>query len=559
MDQRAPWLNLTNCMTDSVLERCGVPIGAKVLAGSSAAEEGEPGGLNSPPGNDGAGRRSAGGGGGWDGNCAAFPSWEPIDPQRLTKINMDGSEALRGLIASTFRGAWTELLGELQLSFVLFVSLSSLRGFRHWQALSALLCRCGDALATDPALFTAFIRMLHAHLKLVPEDFFDVELSKDNFLVPCLSALLQNVLPDKSLAPKLADAGKRLLKFLRQRFGLFTPDGGDPSSQPSLPSPSPSPAPPPPPPQQQQQQQPLPLQSQSVAAQRERAAVGVVVPARARGGVAGRPKSEQGEEEEEEEGGGGLSLMQLELSEEDLPAVVPYEEVLRVLGGEAIGGSDAHAQTAVHQQGLPTPATPSEIGEMPDVGPAEREGHARPPNSGAERGGETSASTDPVNLSTPSAEHSQRWRDIDRLPSASAPQPSGTLDPDLANNPAANGVLHSAMDEGDGGRPSPAIVPAPTSTAATAAAAAGGYAAAAAKRYPLLFGSVGAREDVMMAAARLMASEGEATAGDGSGEACAGARAAAEEAVAFLMEVEGRQDGGASAWQLAAGPRSPSR
>ncbi|CAN0283792.1 unnamed protein product, partial [Laminaria digitata] len=118
----------------------------------------------------------------------------------------------------------TELLGELQLSFVLFVSLSSLRGFRHWQAVSALLCRCGDGLATDPALFTAFIRMLHAHLKLVPEDFFDVELSKDNFLVPCLSALVQNVLPDKSLAPTLMDAGKRLLKFLRQRFGLFAAD-----------------------------------------------------------------------------------------------------------------------------------------------------------------------------------------------------------------------------------------------------------------------------------------------------------------------------------------------
>lgn len=52
-----------------------------------------------------------------------------------------------------------ELLGELQLSFVLFVSLSSLGGFRHWQALSALLCRCGDALKTDPSLFTAFIRV----------------------------------------------------------------------------------------------------------------------------------------------------------------------------------------------------------------------------------------------------------------------------------------------------------------------------------------------------------------------------------------------------------------
>ncbi|CAN0547954.1 unnamed protein product, partial [Ectocarpus sp. 8 AP-2014] len=72
---------------------------------------------------------------------------------------MDGSEALRMWIATDFGGSWVELLGELQLSFVLFVSLSSLGGFRHWQALSALLCRCGDALKTDPALFTAFIRV----------------------------------------------------------------------------------------------------------------------------------------------------------------------------------------------------------------------------------------------------------------------------------------------------------------------------------------------------------------------------------------------------------------
>lgn len=43
-DQRAAWLNLTNCVTDPVLERCGVPVGAKVLAGSSAAEAGELGG-----------------------------------------------------------------------------------------------------------------------------------------------------------------------------------------------------------------------------------------------------------------------------------------------------------------------------------------------------------------------------------------------------------------------------------------------------------------------------------------------------------------------------------
>ncbi len=39
------------------------------------------------------------------------------------------------------------------------------------------------------------------------------------------------MLPDESLAPPLLDAGKRLLKFLQQRFGLFSPgvtgDGTD--------------------------------------------------------------------------------------------------------------------------------------------------------------------------------------------------------------------------------------------------------------------------------------------------------------------------------------------
>lgn len=40
-EQRAAWINLTNCVSESVLERCGIPLGAKVLAGSSAAEQEE--------------------------------------------------------------------------------------------------------------------------------------------------------------------------------------------------------------------------------------------------------------------------------------------------------------------------------------------------------------------------------------------------------------------------------------------------------------------------------------------------------------------------------------
>ncbi|CAM9872224.1 unnamed protein product, partial [Ectocarpus sp. 4 AP-2014] len=356
-EQQAAWLNLTNCVTDSVLERCGVPVGAKVLAGSSAAEPGEPGGEGVPSGGGVEVSKGDGGSGGRQrerrqgvGTAASagmagrqivphFPHVGRVarycevpgraqgpeknaNPEDVTKRNMDGSEALRVWIAADFGGSWMELLGELQLSFVLFVSLSSLGGFRHWQALSALLCRCGDALRTDPALFTAFIRMLHAHLKLVPEDFFDVELSKDNFLVPCLSALLQNVLPDESLAPLLLDAGKRLLKFLQQRFGLFLSgshagdgDGNGTRGRSGGASAAAS------------------MSSRSLSGGEDERGSFADPAAFSVGAMeamnAGDSKQAGGVE--------GLSLMQLELSEEDQPVVVPYDEVMRALGGDALG------------------------------------------------------------------------------------------------------------------------------------------------------------------------------------------------------------------------------
>ncbi|CAN0227275.1 unnamed protein product, partial [Discosporangium mesarthrocarpum] len=125
-----------------------------------------------------------------------------------------------------------ELLGELQVSFVIFFCLSSLEAFRQWHRLCAMLCRCEAALVAHPDLFRTFIRILHAHLKLVPEDFFEVELSKDNFLVPCLSAMFQNILVDSTLDPQLRDSACRLMRFLQKRFGIFALDlGGESHSK----------------------------------------------------------------------------------------------------------------------------------------------------------------------------------------------------------------------------------------------------------------------------------------------------------------------------------------
>ena len=43
------------------------------------------------------------------------------------------------------------------------------------------------------------VQVLHAQLELVPEDFFDAEISRGNFLVPSLSALLQVTMASQPL------------------------------------------------------------------------------------------------------------------------------------------------------------------------------------------------------------------------------------------------------------------------------------------------------------------------------------------------------------------------
>ena len=83
------------------------------------------------------------------------------------------------------------MLGELQLSFLLFLLISSLAAFKQWQALTAALCKSETLIESNAALYKAYIRVLHAQLKLVPEDFFAVELSRENFLVQSLSAMFQ--------------------------------------------------------------------------------------------------------------------------------------------------------------------------------------------------------------------------------------------------------------------------------------------------------------------------------------------------------------------------------
>lgn len=159
-----------------------------------------------------------------------------IVEQRLSKYNMDGSERAEEMAKRHFEGNWMEMLGQLQLSFVLFLAISvifllkskmriwyivfaacslaytcsctailfrwhynthqyacgqSLQGLEHWKNLVALLCSCGDLARSNPSVMSEFVRLLRRQIEQLPEDFFKDELLCDSFLNSSLRSLCQ--------------------------------------------------------------------------------------------------------------------------------------------------------------------------------------------------------------------------------------------------------------------------------------------------------------------------------------------------------------------------------
>jgi A1 cistron-splicing factor AAR2 len=162
----------------------------------------------------------------------------------LTTRNMDKSEILERMIQHSLGNQFSEVLGELQLSFVLFIFMFSHSSLKQWQLLVHTIC-CSDAYLTANKSFTcAFIRVLYQQLSFCPPDFFSQEISKDNFLCPALGALftsLDSIRVRKqeysysegnmdsvdegsvdSDGQSLLEHRHRLLVFIQKRFGLFS-------------------------------------------------------------------------------------------------------------------------------------------------------------------------------------------------------------------------------------------------------------------------------------------------------------------------------------------------
>ena len=238
--QHHTWLNLSAHISATVLERTDCAPGSMVIPGVAEDMEALPGNSSSSTSSSERSSRAvkhyfpglarvarfadlAAAEANLREAAHAHPS-SPDRAQLLTSLYMDKTKISQHLVDSYFGGSWNELLGEMQLAFVLFLLVFSHPALVYWKAAVHLVC-CSETLVhQQPSVVASFIKCFHAQLNFSPEDFFEIELSRENFLRPSLSALF-TALSGADVPDPLPEYSKRLLKFVRKKFDLY-PDAG---------------------------------------------------------------------------------------------------------------------------------------------------------------------------------------------------------------------------------------------------------------------------------------------------------------------------------------------
>jgi A1 cistron-splicing factor AAR2 len=115
-----------------------------------------------------------------------------MTPGEVSTINIDANARLAHAVACFGADGWRGLLGEFQLAFVLLMSLSSMAALEQWKRLAHVVCSCAETAVFDyPELYLGFVNALEAQLARAGEDFFVDDYTEDNFLRPCMVALMR--------------------------------------------------------------------------------------------------------------------------------------------------------------------------------------------------------------------------------------------------------------------------------------------------------------------------------------------------------------------------------
>ena len=118
----------------------------------------------------------------------------------LTQSKLDRTDELEKIILERFDSNIYGLLGEFQLSFLLFFLGQTYEGFEQWKRLLHLFCSCEKAFCRWPMVYTELLQMIFFQLKYFGNDssltehlFTDID-QQDNFIYKSLENLFANVI-----------------------------------------------------------------------------------------------------------------------------------------------------------------------------------------------------------------------------------------------------------------------------------------------------------------------------------------------------------------------------
>lgn len=154
---------------------------------------------------------------------AAQLSWEQAPEASVRRAPWGSS--LPSVAGERLDGRWSELLGEMQAAYLLFLLGQSLEGLEQWKAIVHAHCAEAHAVAATEQWGTAFLGALSSQLAELPDDFFMDPLAAGNFLDTALRTLAAAV---RDLGQGDAGSGHgafctaatRLLRDASTRFGL---------------------------------------------------------------------------------------------------------------------------------------------------------------------------------------------------------------------------------------------------------------------------------------------------------------------------------------------------
>jgi A1 cistron-splicing factor AAR2 len=145
------------------------------------------------------------------------------DQSQLSQFHLERSDLLAHLLSAHYQ-SWETLLGELQISFLLFMLIYSHPALQHWKSLVYLISSSERILLQHPLFTCGFLRTFYEQLHYSPDDFFETELSCDNFLRPVLSSLFENLggaSTGEGLDDHVREHRNRLFTFTQKKFNIY--------------------------------------------------------------------------------------------------------------------------------------------------------------------------------------------------------------------------------------------------------------------------------------------------------------------------------------------------